>query len=88
MDGLETLEALREPAPGAVVVMMTGYGTVERALEAMRRGAADFLTKPFPVAQAAQKIEEALAKAGGEPEPMPPGGPSPLPPGPRPRGFA
>jgi DNA-binding NtrC family response regulator len=86
MDGLAVLERLREEAPDSVVLMMTGYGTVDRALEAMRRGASDFLTKPLQIEQVEDKIADALAKAASGPAEVPLGGPSPLPPGPRPRG--
>ncbi len=47
MDGLEFLRALKQKHPGIEVILMTAYGTVETAVEAMHQGAADFLTKPF-----------------------------------------
>ena len=47
MDGMELLEKLAERAPGVPVIMLTAHGTVETAVEAMKRGAADFLSKPF-----------------------------------------
>jgi len=47
LDGVEVLERIKERDPGAVVVMITGYGTIQNAVEAMKRGAADYLTKPF-----------------------------------------
>jgi len=47
MDGIEFLAAVREQYPGTEVILMTAYGTVENAVEAMQLGAADFLTKPF-----------------------------------------
>lgn len=46
MDGLEALGALRAKLPGAPVVMLTAYGTVGHAVDAMKRGAFDYLTKP------------------------------------------
>ncbi|WP_461208428.1 sigma-54-dependent transcriptional regulator [Desulfocurvus sp. DL9XJH121] len=46
MDGLEALGALRSKLPGAPVVMLTAYGTVGHAVDAMKRGAFDYLTKP------------------------------------------
>jgi len=61
VDGIELLGKIRELRPEAAVVMMTGFGTVERALEAMRRGAADFVTKPFRVEQVLGKLEAARA---------------------------
>lgn len=61
-DGIEVLGEIRRLRPGTVVVMMTGYGTVERALEAMRLGAADFVTKPFRVEDVLGKIDSARRK--------------------------
>jgi DNA-binding NtrC family response regulator len=47
MDGLELLRYLRGLRPKMSVVMLTAYGTVSRAVEAMKLGAVDFLEKPF-----------------------------------------
>jgi DNA-binding NtrC family response regulator len=47
MDGLELLEALKREDPTLTVIMMTAYGTIELAVEAIKRGAYDFITKPF-----------------------------------------
>ena len=47
MDGLRLLEAVREYDPQAAVILMTAYGTIETAVEATRKGAHDFITKPF-----------------------------------------
>jgi len=47
MDGLELLRHLRGLRPKLPVVMLTAYGTVNRAVEAMKLGAVDFLEKPF-----------------------------------------
>jgi two-component system nitrogen regulation response regulator NtrX len=46
MDGLEVLDRLREEDPEAMVVMLSGHATVETAVEALKRGAFDFLEKP------------------------------------------
>ena len=51
MDGLEFLKTASEKYPSLPVVIITAYGTVETAVEAMKDGAADFLLKPFPVPQ-------------------------------------
>ena len=48
MDGLELLRRVRERHPSVDVLVMTAFGTVETAVDAMHRGAADYLTKPFP----------------------------------------
>lgn len=47
MDGLEVLRRLRESHPQVLVIVITGYATVETAIEAMKLGAYDFLPKPF-----------------------------------------
>ena len=47
MDGLSVLRALREDSPQLPVVMMSGHGTIETAVEAVRGGAFDFLEKPL-----------------------------------------
>lgn len=47
LDGLTLMERLRLTTPATPVVVMTAYGSVEVAVEAMKRGAADFLPKPF-----------------------------------------
>jgi len=48
ISGIDILERARENGD-AEVVMMTAYGTVETAVEAMKKGAADYITKPFPM---------------------------------------
>ena len=45
-NGLELLEDIRSSLPGTQVVMLTAYGTVQEAIQAMRKGAHDFLSKP------------------------------------------
>ncbi len=47
MDGLQMLAELQRVAPGIEVILMTGHATVETAIEAIRRGAYDYLHKPF-----------------------------------------
>ncbi len=64
MDGLELLGALRCEFPEIPVVMLTAHGTVETAVEAMKRGAFDFLTKPFDREEVATVLSKAVAQAG------------------------
>lgn len=47
VDGLELLAAIRKEDPWLTIIMMTAYGSIELAVEAIRRGAYDFVTKPF-----------------------------------------
>jgi DNA-binding NtrC family response regulator len=63
IDGIEVLRELRARDTLPLVLLMTGFGTVERALDAMREGAADFVTKPFETEVVLAKIEEAFRKA-------------------------
>ena len=49
IDGLDLVAIFTQMAPEIPVVVMTGYGSMETALEAMRRGARDFVQKPFVV---------------------------------------
>ncbi len=68
-DGLEVLRAQRHLAPGASFLLLTAFATVETAVQAMREGARDYLTKPFEPAQLRAKVEDALCAA---PPPAPP----------------
>jgi len=47
MGGIELLDAIATTAPNALTVIMTGFGTVETAIDAMKRGAYDYILKPF-----------------------------------------
>ena len=62
MDGLEVLERLRQQDPDAVVVMISGHGSVETAVEALKRGAFDFLEKPPDRGVVLRRIANALAE--------------------------
>ena len=48
LDGIEALRRIKQLRPDLAVIMMTGHGTIESAVEAMKLGAYDYLTKPFP----------------------------------------
>ncbi len=60
MDGLELLASLRRQNSTTPVIVMTAYGTVEKAVEAMKAGAADFVMKPFSLDHLMAVIEKAL----------------------------
>jgi len=60
MDGLELLERARQLRPGLPIVLMTAFGTVSTAVEAMKRGAADYLTKPFERDELLLVVEKAI----------------------------
>jgi DNA-binding NtrC family response regulator len=61
MDGLAALERLRALDPEVAVVLMTAFGTIRSAVEAMRRGAFDYLAKPFDNDELLLVVERALA---------------------------
>ena len=61
MDGLTALGKLRELRPDAHVVVMTAHGTMETAIQAMQRGAYDYLAKPFDIDEVLLLAERALA---------------------------
>ncbi|HEY3666158.1 MAG TPA: sigma-54 dependent transcriptional regulator [Polyangiaceae bacterium] len=63
MDGLAVARALSQEAPGAQVVIMTAYATIDNAVEAMRAGAADYLAKPFTPAAVKHVVARVLESA-------------------------
>jgi len=62
LDGLELLTALHKELPFATVILLTGHGTVETAVAAMKQGAYDYLTKPVDIPRLKILIEKALEK--------------------------
>jgi len=62
MDGLTTLKKIKHDFPLIEVIMLTGHATIENAVEGVRLGAADYLTKPVDVDDIAEKIETCLDK--------------------------
>ena len=60
MDGLEVLQAVRGKSPETDVVVLTGYGTIEIAVEAMKKGAVDFIEKENLSSVLPLKIEKVL----------------------------
>jgi len=60
MTGLDVLRALREQDSDVVVIMITAYSTVESAVDAMKLGAHDYVTKPFDMDELLRKAQKAL----------------------------
>ncbi len=60
MGGLELLEAINELGINVLTVIMTGFGTVETAIEAMKKGAYDYLLKPFKVEEVVHVVRRGL----------------------------
>jgi len=61
LDGLDALSRLRERAPDTAVIVMTAHGSIRTAVEAMQRGAYDYLTKPFDNDEVLLLVERARA---------------------------
>jgi two-component system NtrC family response regulator len=61
MDGIEFLKEIKKKNPDLPVVMMTAYGTVEKAVEAMQLGAFNFIQKPFKNEALKQMLEKAIS---------------------------
>ena len=64
MDGIEVLENIKKRKPEIPVIIYTGYGSVTTAVEAMRKGAVDYLNKPFSAEELKLSIRKALEGAG------------------------
>ena len=62
MDGIELLKKAKELSPNTEVLMMTAYASTETAVEAMKSGAYDYITKPFKVDEVKLIIKNALEK--------------------------
>src|SRR5215470_13449405 len=61
-NGLEALRELRQRGREMTVIMITAYGTIERAVQAMKEGAYDFITKPFDLDHIALTVGKALER--------------------------
>ena len=62
LDGLAVLRGALEVAPSTQVIVMTGYGTVESAVEAMQQGAYDYVSKPFKESELLMRVQRALER--------------------------
>lgn len=62
IDGSAVVDAARERYPDIVAIVVTGYGTVKDAVEAIKRGASDFVAKPFQIDELLHAIDAALDK--------------------------
>jgi two-component system, NtrC family, response regulator AtoC len=60
MDGLQVIDAFRERAPDTPVILVTAFGNIDGAVEAIRRGAIDYLSKPYDVDAIRLVVERAL----------------------------
>ena len=73
MDGIETLSEIRKISPYVPVLMMTAYASVKTAVEALKAGAFEYLTKPLDIEELKILVEKgagALPSAGRKPGPQ------------------
>jgi len=61
MDGMEILKVVQEEKPELCTIVMTGYSSISNAVQAMRKGADNYLAKPFTEDELLQAIEESYA---------------------------
>jgi DNA-binding NtrC family response regulator len=59
-DGVAVIDAARERYPGIVAIVITGYGTVKDAVDAIKRGASDFIAKPFQFDELMHVLQKAM----------------------------
>jgi DNA-binding NtrC family response regulator len=62
MDGLELLQSIKAKNPELQVILLTGQGSIEKGVEAMRLGAMDFIEKPADLESLTEKIKKAQAR--------------------------
>jgi DNA-binding NtrC family response regulator len=77
VNGLDLVSMCRDQYPDTAVIMVTGHGSVETAVEAMRLGAFDYLTKPFDLGDLIKTVNQALARSN--PNAAPASAPVPTP---------
>jgi len=71
VDGMGVLKEAKRARPETEIIVITAYGTIESAVEAMRLGAFDFVTKPFKLAEIETKVEKILRRKTAEPGDLP-----------------
>ena len=62
INGLDTLKAIRESNPGVEVIMLTGHGSIDTAIESIRAGAFDYVVKPCPLDELEVRIARAIER--------------------------
>jgi DNA-binding response OmpR family regulator len=66
-DGLEIVRHLKQVAPHTSVIILTGFATLDSAIEALRQGAHDYLTKPFNTADLLASVADSIARQSATP---------------------
>ena len=67
LDGMELVRTLRSDRPNTAIVIITGYGTVTSAVEAIQLGVSDYIEKPFTPGELTETVRRALASAPAAP---------------------
>jgi DNA-binding NtrC family response regulator len=70
--GLDILRAFKAANPAGQVLLISGFGTLETAIDAVRAGAFDYVSKPFNITEVKATVERALAQAVPQERPRPP----------------
>jgi ATP-dependent Lon protease len=68
LDGLEVLTRVKEAYPDVAVILITGYATVDTAVQAMKEGACDYIAKPFQLEEVRAAVDKALERKRREQE--------------------
>jgi len=71
MNGLEIMRHLRKITPDTSVIILTAYATVDSAIEALRQGAHDYLTKPYNTEELLASVADGIARRAAAPPPRP-----------------
>ncbi len=69
MDGLDIVRHLRQVTPKTSVIILTAHASLNSAIEALRQGAHDYLTKPFDTAELLTSVADGIARQSAEPPP-------------------
>ena len=78
MDGLEIVRHLRQVSPKTGVIILTAYATLDSAIEALRQGAHDYLTKPFDTSELLASVADGIARQSAQPPRSGQQGPKPV----------
>jgi DNA-binding NtrC family response regulator len=62
MNGIDTLKAVHEKCPAAEIIMLTGHGSIDSAIDSIRLGAFDYVIKPCPLDELQIRIQRALER--------------------------
>jgi len=71
LNGLDVMRAFREANPNGQVLLVSGFGTLETAIAAVRAGAFDYISKPFDIGEVRAAVERALEQCGAQRPPAP-----------------